>query len=149
MRIGLELRFLVDHGREQRRIEVVVPRVAANDLLVPQRVPDPLPPRRPRRLEHRERRPDGGREQRSGQQPSHGVSCARTSATNSSSSSSDPSLTYAKSARATFSSSRRSRCTISSLDAVAAPWRANASNASLFPAPMPPVIATATGLGVL
>ena len=31
-----------------------------------------------------------------------------------------------------------------------APWRSNAARASLFPAPMPPVIATASGrLGVL
>ena len=35
--------------------------------------------------------------------------------------------------------------TISSLEIVAAPWRANASSASLFPAPMPPVIATLSG----
>src|SRR5256885_708211 len=42
-------------------------------------------------------------------------------------------------------SSARSVCTNSSLDAVAAPRRANAASASLLPAAMPPVIATATG----
>src|SRR5258705_9306685 len=42
-------------------------------------------------------------------------------------------------------SSARSVCTSSSLDAVAAPWRANAASASLFPAAMPPVSATVTG----
>ena len=35
--------------------------------------------------------------------------------------------------------------TISSLDLVAAPWRANDSRATLLPAPMPPVRATETG----
>ena len=45
----------------------------------------------------------------------------------------------------TSSSSRSRRWTISSLETVAAPWRANAFSASLLPAPMPPVIATASG----
>src|SRR5712691_7107380 len=45
----------------------------------------------------------------------------------------------------TPSSSARSVCTNSSLDAVAAPCRANAASASLFPAAMPPVSATVTG----
>jgi hypothetical protein len=31
---------------------------------------------------------------------------------------------------------------------VAAPWRAKAASASLFPAPMPPVTATETGLAL-
>lgn len=35
---------------------------------------------------------------------------------------------------------------MSSLETTAAPWRANACRASLFPAPMPPVIAMATRL---
>jgi hypothetical protein len=35
--------------------------------------------------------------------------------------------------------------TISSLETTAAPCRAKAFSASLFPAPMPPVIATETG----
>jgi hypothetical protein len=34
---------------------------------------------------------------------------------------------------------------MSSLETVAAPWRANAASAALFPAPMPPVMATASG----
>src|SRR5262245_9674834 len=38
--------------------------------------------------------------------------------------------------------------TTSSLEIVAAPWRANAASASLLPAPMPPVIATASGLAL-
>src|SRR4051812_49889420 len=41
---------------------------------------------------------------------------------------------------------RRSSWTISSLEMTAAPWRAKALSASDFPAPMPPVTATATGL---
>src|SRR6185503_9393019 len=55
----------------------------------------------------------------------------------------------------TSSSSRSRRWTIASLEIVAAPWRANAFSVSLFPAPIPPVIATETGrtrllpLGVL
>src|SRR5512132_1878771 len=49
------------------------------------------------------------------------------------------------SAARTSSSSRRSRWTMSSLEIVAAPCRANACSASVFPAPIPPVIATATG----
>src|SRR5215210_6058304 len=39
-----------------------------------------------------------------------------------------------------------SSCTTSSLEIVAAPRRANAASASLFPAPTPPVTATASGL---
>src|SRR6476661_1547181 len=50
------------------------------------------------------------------------------------------------SAPSTSGSSSINWWTISSLEIVAAPWRANAASASLFPAPMPPVIATATGL---
>src|SRR5436190_11114896 len=46
----------------------------------------------------------------------------------------------------TSSSSRSSRWTISSLEIVAAPWRANASSAALLPAPMPPVTATVVSL---
>src|SRR4051794_23306936 len=50
------------------------------------------------------------------------------------------------SARLTSASSSINSWTISSLEMVAAPWRANARRASLFPAPMPPVIATLSGL---
>jgi hypothetical protein len=42
----------------------------------------------------------------------------------------------------TSGSSSISSWTISSLEIVAAPWRANACSASLLPAPIPPVIAT-------
>src|SRR5262245_49819895 len=49
----------------------------------------------------------------------------------------------------TSSSSLSSRCTISSLEMTAAPCRANAARASLLPAPMPPVMATAIGLAKL
>src|SRR3954454_23319735 len=45
----------------------------------------------------------------------------------------------------TSGSSSISSWTISSLEIVAAPWRPNARSASLFPAPMPPVIATLSG----
>src|SRR5262245_2900031 len=45
----------------------------------------------------------------------------------------------------TSSSSRSRRWTMSSLEIVATPWRAKAASASLFPAPMPPVMATAIG----
>src|SRR4051794_12049734 len=46
--------------------------------------------------------------------------------------------------------SARSRWwTISSLETVAAPWRANAFSAVLLPTPIPPVIATEIGFGRL
>src|SRR5262249_38614910 len=45
----------------------------------------------------------------------------------------------------TSGSSSISSGTISSLEIVAAPWRANARSASVLPAPMPPVIATLRG----
>src|SRR5207245_4536507 len=51
-------------------------------------------------------------------------------------------------AACTSSSPRRSRWTISSLEIVAAPWRAKASSASDLPAPMPPVTATVIGRGL-
>src|SRR5215831_6102509 len=50
------------------------------------------------------------------------------------------------SAPSTSGSSSINSCTISSLEIVAAPCRANERRASLFPAPMPPVIATLSGL---
>jgi hypothetical protein len=49
------------------------------------------------------------------------------------------------SAPSTSGSSSINWWTISSLEIVAAPWRANARSASLFPAPIPPVIATLSG----
>src|SRR5512132_2251816 len=53
------------------------------------------------------------------------------------------------SAPLTSGSSSISSWTISSLESVAAPWRANARSASLFPAPMPPVIATLSGFRLI
>src|SRR5436853_234958 len=49
----------------------------------------------------------------------------------------------------TSSSPASSSCTNASLEAVAAPWRANAASASLLPAAIPPVSATVTGRGTL
>src|SRR5690349_1624712 len=49
----------------------------------------------------------------------------------------------------TSRSSLSRRWTISSLEMTAAPCRANAARASLLPAPMPPVMATAIGLAKL
>src|SRR5512133_501605 len=53
------------------------------------------------------------------------------------------------SASRTDSSSCSRRWTMSSLEMTAAPWRAKAARASLLPAPMPPVMATAIGLAKL
>src|SRR5262249_59070093 len=53
------------------------------------------------------------------------------------------------SSRLTSGSLRSRRWTISSLEIVAAPWRANASRAALLPAPIGPVIATARGFVLL
>src|SRR5207245_3495874 len=55
-RVRLELRLLVDDGRDQCRIELVVPRMTSHDLLVVERVPEPLPPARLRGLQHAERK---------------------------------------------------------------------------------------------
>ena len=111
--IGLELRLLVDHGREQVRLEVVVLGVPDDDLLVRERVAHPLVPAR-LRLEHveRERRDDRAEDADRGEL--HPVSSRITPATHSSSSSSVPVFTYAKSARCTFSLSGSSRWSRSS-----------------------------------
>src|SRR5262249_47150261 len=114
-RVGLELRLLVDDRREQRGIEVVVVRMASDDLLVVERIPDAFPPRRLRRLERDERDPDPPGEDDCGDDAPHPVNRAMTSATNASSPSSVPSLTYEKSARATFSASGMSRRSRSSV----------------------------------
>src|SRR5580765_6680958 len=60
-----------------------------------------------------------------------------------------PSPKRSRSASRTFASSCRRRWTMSSLEMTAAPCRAKAARASLFPAPMPPVMATAIGLAKL
>src|SRR5919204_1103326 len=54
-----------------------------------------------------------------------------------------------RSAERTCSSSRNRLWTMASLESVAAPWRADEGSASVFPPPMPPVIAAATGRGTL
>src|SRR6266540_436593 len=56
-----------------------------------------------------------------------------------------PSPKRSRTAARTSSSERSRSWTISSLEITAAPWRANAPSASDFPAPIPPVTATATG----
>src|SRR5690349_10909294 len=61
------------------------------------------------------------------------------------SSAKSPSPKRSRRASRTSSSSRSRRWTISSLEMTAAPWRAKAARASLLPAPMPPVMATAIG----
>src|SRR5207253_9141556 len=94
-RVGLELRLLVDDRRQQGGIQAVVARMAADDLLVTQRVPEPLPPARLGRLEHGERPQQPTCEHQDRQNSRHAMSRAITSATNASSSSSVPSFTYA------------------------------------------------------
>src|SRR5205823_15125963 len=93
LRTGLELRFLVDHGREQRWIQVIVACVAADDRLVAKRVPEPLPPAGLGGLQDGERPEQRARKDDEAEQPFHAVSRAMTSATKASSSSSVPSLT--------------------------------------------------------
>src|SRR3954469_3451740 len=56
-----------------------------------------------------------------------------------------PSPSLASSARRTSGSLASRWWTISSLETVAAPWRAKNLSAVLLPVPIPPVIATATG----
>jgi len=51
----VELRLLLDDGSEESRIDVVVPRVPADDARVVERVFDPRIPRRLRALEVDER----------------------------------------------------------------------------------------------
>src|SRR5439155_1300228 len=104
--IGAELRLLLDHGREECRIEVVVAGVGADDALVAQRVPEPRIPGRLRALQIDEcaRRDDGERDEPR-DAPQDDESLSSTLAAKASRSSSEPSLTYEKSARRTFSSS--------------------------------------------
>src|SRR5215208_4110870 len=93
------------------------------------------------------------RETRGCSRASSQASCSRSSKTRSATrarSISPPSFRTPSPSRSTIarltSASLRSRWwTISSLETVAAPSRANARSASVFPAPIPPVIATATG----
>src|SRR6266566_1945478 len=92
--VGPELRLLVDDGCEERRVEVVVARVATNDLLVGERVPQPLPPARFGRLQSRERREQRADQHHHAEDSFHGTSSAITPATNASRSASVPSLRY-------------------------------------------------------
>src|SRR5262249_55732843 len=93
-RTRLELRLLVDHRGEKSRIEVVVACVAPDDLLVAQRIPQPLPPARLRRLHQDDRQHHAAGEDDHREEAPHVVSLPTTSATKASSSSSVPSLTY-------------------------------------------------------
>ena len=52
---GVELALLVDDGGEQRGVEVVVVRVAEDDLAVVERVPEALVPRGLREVDRPER----------------------------------------------------------------------------------------------
>src|SRR5439155_11413107 len=92
--VRLELRLLVDDRREQRRVEVVIVRMASHDLLVAKWVPEPVPPAGPRGLENGERSEQPAGEQHEHEDALHAVSRAMTSATNASSSSKVPSFTY-------------------------------------------------------
>src|SRR4029079_4129198 len=93
--VGLEFRLLVDHRGDQRRIEAVVTRVPAHDLLVAKRVPEPLPPGRLRTLSQPDRQQHTAGEHDHREEAPHAVSLPTTSATKASSSASVPSLTYA------------------------------------------------------
>src|SRR5215212_4618010 len=93
------------------------------------------------------------RETRGCSRASSQASCSRSSKTRSATrarsisppSFRTPSPSRSTIARLTLSSLRSRWWTISSLETVAAPRRANACSASVLPAPIPPVIATATG----
>src|SRR4029079_346031 len=118
-RVRLELALLVDHGGEQRGVEVVVVRVPTDDLAVVERVPEALVPRGPGEVDRAEcDREHGDADHRDDQATGlcarHAVSCASTSPTKASSSSSVPSFTRTKSARAALSSSGMSRADRSS-----------------------------------
>ena len=100
-RVRAELALLVDHARQQRRVEPVVARVAAHDRVVVERVADPHVPPGLGRVDVCEPPAEGGAEQQDGEKllhPPSAVSSSITSPTKASSSSSEPSLTYAKSA---------------------------------------------------
>src|SRR2546426_8728856 len=92
--VGLELRLLIDDRGQERRVEVVVVRVAPHDLFVGERIPQPLPPTRLRGLQRGERRKQRPDEQDEAEGPFHVARSAITPARNASSSSSVPSLTY-------------------------------------------------------
>src|SRR5829696_8043869 len=107
-----KLALLVDHARQQRRVEPVVTRVTAHDRFVVEGVADPHVPPGLRRVDVREPPTEGGAQQEDGQELLHrgpAVNSFTTSPTKASNSSSEPSLTYAKSAWATLTVSGRRR----------------------------------------
>src|SRR4051794_16915424 len=115
--VGAELALLVDDGRDESRVEVVVARVAPDDLLVLQRVADAVEPcgLAVSQVDEADRhRRDEDHEREELTQTHAAVSVRTTSATKASSSSSEPSFTYEKSARSTLSPSGISRCSRSS-----------------------------------
>src|SRR5919199_333061 len=114
-----ELALLVDDRREERRVEPVVPRVPADDLVVGERIAEPLVPRRLRAVDVREARGGDAEEPEERDRAPHD-SRSSTSPANRSRSASEPSFTYAKSARRTFSSSGRSRSSLASATSVRA-----------------------------
>ena len=92
-RLGVrpELRLLVDDGRDQRRVEPMLACVHTNELGVPERIADPLVPRRLGR-EHIRGCSGGDRDQhdKRDQSPHVGASSSMTEPTNASSSSNEP-----------------------------------------------------------
>src|SRR2546423_6076051 len=118
-RARAELALLVDDRREERRVEAVVPRMAADDLLVRERVAEPLVPGRLRAVHVREACGGGAHDPEEREDPRHD-SRSSTSPAKRSSPSREPSFTYAKSARRTFSSSGRRRCSRASTTSVRA-----------------------------
>src|SRR5215210_1594032 len=117
-RARAELALLVDHARQQRGVEPVVARVAAHDRVVVERVADSHVPPRLGRVDVRERPTDDGAEQEDGEEllhPAWAVSSFTTSPTKASSSSSELSFTYAKSAWATLTVSGSNRGSRSSV----------------------------------
>src|SRR5579884_473078 len=113
--VRVELALGLDHRGEQRGVEMVLRGVDANVRRVPERKPEARVPRRLRLLQIEEagdgREDHGARDEPAPQRDRR--SSSRTPATKASSSSSEPSLTYEKSARRTFSSSGTSRSSLS------------------------------------
>src|SRR3954453_9441127 len=103
LRIRAELRLLVDHCREQRRVQVVVLRMRAHDARVAKRIPEARPPGRLRLLQVHERSGSGDRDRAyHDEAPQDDESLSTTPATKASRSASEPSFTYEKSARLSF-----------------------------------------------
>ena len=91
LRTGVELRLLVDHRREQGRIDAVLTRMHAHVLGVAQRIAQPLEPRRARCDDvHGDGCHDQEGEQEAGTKADHDERSCITDPTNASSSSSEP-----------------------------------------------------------